>query len=83
MAAVHNGFGIAVVASGQLLDRVTPGSSWWDGHPSSAAINVAYVADSAVDSIVFRARRDTPAPSPGTARPQAVPVPITSRGTAP
>lgn len=53
MAAVHNGFGIAVVASGQLLDRVTPGSSWWDGHPSSAAINVAYVADSAVNSIGF------------------------------
>ena len=53
MAAVHNGFGIAVVASGRLLDRVTPGSSWWDGHPSPAAINVAYIADGEVNSIVF------------------------------
>ena len=53
MAAVHNGFGIAVVASGQLLRQVTPGSSFWDGHPSPAAINVAYVADSTVNGIAF------------------------------
>jgi len=53
MAAVHNGFAIVVVASGELLSRVTPGSTWWDGHPSPTAISVAYLADSTVNSITF------------------------------
>ncbi|MGA3352729.1 MAG: zinc ribbon domain-containing protein [Acidimicrobiales bacterium] len=53
MAAVRGGFGIAVVASGELLSRVTPGSTWWDGHPSPAAISVAYLGDGTVNSITF------------------------------
>lgn len=53
MAAVHDGFGIAVSASGGLLNQVTPNTPWWDGHPSPAAISVAYVADSTVNSITF------------------------------
>jgi len=57
MAAVHDGFGIVVVASGVLLNQVTPGSPWWNGHPSSAAISVAYVAENTVTSITFPARR--------------------------
>ncbi len=55
MAAVHDGFGIAVVASGEVLSSVTPGSTWWDGHPSPTAISVAYLADSTVNSITFPA----------------------------
>jgi RsiW-degrading membrane proteinase PrsW (M82 family) len=57
MASVQNGFAIAVVASGELLSRVTPGSTWWDGHPSPAAISVAYLADSTVNGIAFPGRR--------------------------
>ena len=53
IAAVHDGFGIAVVASGELLSQVTPGSTWWDGHPSPTAISVAYLADNTVNSITF------------------------------
>ncbi len=53
MAAVHDGFGITVVASGELLSQVAPGSTWWDGHPSPTAISVAYIADSTVNSVTF------------------------------
>ncbi len=53
LAAVHDGFGIAVVASGERLNQITPGSTWWDGHPSPIAISVAYLADSTVNSITF------------------------------
>jgi hypothetical protein len=53
MAAVRDGFGIAVVASGEMLKRVTPGSTWWDGHPSPSDISVAYLADGTVNSITF------------------------------
>jgi hypothetical protein len=55
MAAVHDGFGITVAASGGLLSQVTPDSAWWDGHPSPAAISVAYIANDTVDSITFPA----------------------------
>ena len=80
LAAVHDGFGIAVVASGQLLDRVTPSSSWWDGHPSPAAINVAYVGDNVVNSIEFRVRHqpDGAACRQDRQALQAVPAPIAS-----
>lgn len=52
-AAVRNGFAIAVVADGASLGHVTPNSTWWDGHPSPAAISVAYMADTTVNSITF------------------------------
>jgi hypothetical protein len=32
---------------------VTPSSPLWDGHPSPANLNVAYVADETVNSIRF------------------------------
>jgi hypothetical protein len=53
MAAIRNGFGIWVVAEGSLLPDVTPSSPLWDGHPSPANLNVAYVADETVNSIRF------------------------------
>ena len=53
MADIKNGFGIWVVAAGALLPNVTPSDSLWDGHPSPANINVAYVADETVNSIKF------------------------------
>jgi len=52
-AAIRNGFAIAVVADGASLGQVRPSSTWWDGHPSPAAISVAYMADTTVNSITF------------------------------
>ncbi len=53
MAAIKNGFVIVVIAEGQLLPPVVPGSTFWNGHPSPANLNVAYVADETVNSIRF------------------------------
>jgi hypothetical protein len=53
LVAIKNGFWIAVVAEGQLLRNVGPGSDFWDGHPSPADVNVAFVGDPTVNSITF------------------------------
>jgi hypothetical protein len=53
MAAIRNGFGIWVVAAGALHPNVIPGSPFYDGHPSPANVNVAYVAVETVNSIAF------------------------------
>lgn len=53
LGAIRNGFGIAVVAEGQLLPDVGPGSFYWNGHPSPANLNVAYLGDETVNSIKF------------------------------
>jgi hypothetical protein len=45
LAAVEEGFGIAVIAHGSFLGQVGDKSPWWDGHPSPADLNAAYVAD--------------------------------------
>jgi hypothetical protein len=53
MAAIVNGFGIAVIADGQLLAPVTDVSPFWNGHASPANLNIAYDADQTVNSIRF------------------------------
>jgi hypothetical protein len=53
IAAVSRGFEITVVAVGELLHDVGPNSPFYNGHPTPAAVNVAYVADQTVDSIRF------------------------------
>jgi hypothetical protein len=53
MAAIVNGFGIAVVADGQLLAPVSDTSPFWNGHASPANLNIAYDADETVNSIRF------------------------------
>lgn len=53
MAAIVNGFGIAVIADGQLLAPVTDASPFWNGHASPANLNIAYDADETVNSIRF------------------------------
>jgi len=57
MAGIKDGFGIWVVAVGALLPNVTPSSSFWNGHPSPANLNVAFVADETVNSITFPSSR--------------------------
>lgn len=67
MAGINNGFGIWVVAAGALLPNVTPSGSLWNGHPSPANVNVAYIADETVNSITFP--RELPvALAPGRSR---------------
>jgi RsiW-degrading membrane proteinase PrsW (M82 family) len=56
LAAVERGFAITVVAVGSRLADVGPRSALYDGHPSPASVNVAYVADQTVDSIEFPGR---------------------------
>jgi len=53
MGAVQNGFGIVVIANGSLMAPVNSSSPLWDGHPSPANLDVAYLADEGdlVDSI--------------------------------
>jgi hypothetical protein len=53
IGAVHNNFGIAVIAVGKLLAPVTPSSSFWNGHPSPANVAAAYFADPVINSIIF------------------------------
>jgi hypothetical protein len=53
MAAIVNGFGITVIADGQLLAPVTDTSPFWNGHASPANLNIAYGADETVNSIRF------------------------------
>lgn len=53
LAAVERNFAVTVVAVGTRLRDVGPRSALYDGHPSPAALNVAYVADQTVDSIRF------------------------------
>ena len=53
MAAIVNGFGITVIAAGQLLAPVTDTSPFWNGHASPANLNIAYGADETVNSIRF------------------------------
>jgi hypothetical protein len=45
LGAVQDGFGLAVIAHGSLLGQVGDKSPWWNGHPSPADLNAAYVAD--------------------------------------
>ncbi len=53
LAAVHRGFSIIVVAVGTLLSDVGPKSIFYNGHPTPAAINIAYVSDPTINSIQF------------------------------
>lgn len=59
MAAIVNGFGIAVITEGQLLQPVVSSSAFWNGHPSPANLNLAYGADEAVNSTRFPRRSAT------------------------
>jgi hypothetical protein len=53
-ASVVNSFGILVLTYGSLLPNVTPSSEFFDGHPSPANLNMAYLGgDEIVDSIHF------------------------------
>jgi hypothetical protein len=55
IAAVVNSYGIAVIASGPLLN-VTTNSSYYAGHPSPANVAAAYftsLADPVINSITF------------------------------
>jgi hypothetical protein len=53
VASVENGFGVVVVGEGALLGNITPSSPLWNGHASPADVNIAYIADSVVNSIRF------------------------------
>lgn len=55
IAATYNGFAVVVVAYGSLLPPVTAKSTFFNGHPSPANLNLAYFggADALVNSIVF------------------------------
>lgn len=55
LAAVHNGFGMAVIAVGPRLAPVTPTAPNWNGHPSPADLLLAYVVDPIVNSVTFPA----------------------------
>jgi len=54
-ATAYNGFGIIVVADGNLLPTVTSKSTYFNGHPSPANLWLAYFygTDSLMDSITF------------------------------
>lgn len=52
VVAVHGGMEATVTAVGRLVP-VGPKSELYDGHPSPASINVAYVAGEIVNSITF------------------------------
>jgi hypothetical protein len=53
-AAVHNGFVIVVQVEGTLLPAVTSSSNFFNGHPSPAGTNMAYLAgDFIVNRIGF------------------------------
>lgn len=54
-AAAYNGFGILVIADGNLLPTVTSKSNIFNGHPSPANLILAYFygTDSLMDSITF------------------------------
>jgi len=54
-AAAYNGFGIIVIAEGNLLPTVTSKSNNFNGHPSPANLTLAYFGgtDALMDSITF------------------------------
>lgn len=55
IAAESNGFGVVVVGYGSLLPPVTSSSSYFNGHPSPADVNLAYFygTDGLINSITF------------------------------